>query len=87
MTEIVVVIAAGGMGMGVGAEVRIGRGCSSPTSRTTPHDVGTRPIRNWAASVAGGNDSVIPDIMYPASVIMVMPLTAAAASLQRKTSG
>jgi hypothetical protein len=37
--------------------------------------------------VASGKDPVRPELMYPESVIMMIPLTAAAASLHKKTSG
>ena len=45
------------------------------------------PRRNPVTAAAGANDPVIPELMYPASVIRIAPVTPAAAALQRKTSG
>ena len=41
----------------------------------------------WASSDAAGYALVTPELMYPASEIIVIPVIAAAASLQRNTRG
>src|SRR5207302_813383 len=44
------------------------------------------PIMNCTTGVAGGNEPVTPALVYPRSVIIVIPLTCEAASLHRNTS-
>jgi hypothetical protein len=61
---------------------RPGASASSPGPRTQ-----FRPIRIFAIIVAFGKEPVMPEFMYPASVMSVIPLMATAASLHRKSSG